>query len=189
MGWTYYHKDHGRTAADEVRDHLTWESDISSYRALDVAVVKLRTAYAAVEQITKATGERKVWAAVFLLGYAPNDEYNFGYKDMDESMGPCECDCPERILNLLTDPPLNEWAAQWRERCRANLAKRQATRGLVKTGHTYELARSLSMRDGATLSIVTVVKRRGSAWICTSKDSWGLYRLTQEHFQGAKIAA
>jgi hypothetical protein len=50
----------------------------------------------------------------------------FGYKPMDESMGPCESDCPAHILNRLTNPAPNEWAEQWRERCRANIAGKAA---------------------------------------------------------------
>ena len=41
----------------------------------------------------------------------------FWTKMMDETVGPCECDCPKSILNLLT-PTDCEWANEWREKCR-----------------------------------------------------------------------
>lgn len=43
-------------------------------------------------------------------------------KPVSEDMGPAEDRCPARILDRLT-PPTNEYARQWRERCRARLAK------------------------------------------------------------------
>jgi hypothetical protein len=43
-------------------------------------------------------------------------------KPVSEDMGPAEDRCPARILDRLT-PPSNEYARQWRERCRARLAK------------------------------------------------------------------
>lgn len=47
-----------------------------------------------------------------------------GWKTMDESEGPYRTDCPAAILDMLTDPPPNEYARNWREACRATLAAR-----------------------------------------------------------------
>jgi hypothetical protein len=55
-------------------------------------------------------------------------------------MGPCACNCPAKILDLLTDPAPNEWAAEWRAKCQANLAKRVETNKIkvdVGTHFTY----------------------------------------------------
>lgn len=73
--------------------------------------------YAAVERIED--GKRMVWAAVIkTYGQDRSDPYyNFGYKDMDETMIPCYYDCPKGILDLLT-PTDNENANIWREKCR-----------------------------------------------------------------------
>jgi len=71
------------------------------------------TVYLAVERTEKATGERIVWAEVCLTSM--RDGYLM-VKAMTETMGPCECDCPKRILDLLT-PAKNEWAQDWRKRC------------------------------------------------------------------------
>jgi hypothetical protein len=43
-------------------------------------------------------------------------------KPISEDMGPAEDGCPARILDLLTRPA-NEYAEEWRERCRARLPK------------------------------------------------------------------
>ena len=44
----------------------------------------------------------------------------WGYKDMDESMGPCYYDCPQRILKGSTVPDTNGW----RQHC-LDMAKRK----------------------------------------------------------------
>ena len=38
-------------------------------------------------------------------------------KSVHETSGPCESECPEKILNMLSDTDA-EWALAWRERCR-----------------------------------------------------------------------
>lgn len=140
MGWMWMHKPCGMTASEFLIHHsgaLRWTDSPYDYKVLDSAVVKLKTFYAAVEQVERATGERRVWAAVFLLGFAPKAEYNFGYKDMDETCGPCEAECPERILDLLTETEY-QYAIDWRARCRAKIAARRA-RPKLKPGMTIEL--------------------------------------------------
>ncbi len=39
-------------------------------------------------------------------------------------MGPCEADCPQSILDLLT-PTDRPYAVKWRARCRENAATRR----------------------------------------------------------------
>lgn len=119
MGWTDYHRRPADPRA-ELRSLVTRDGPEGSRRALADAFVG-STWYAAVEDITPQ-GAQHVWAAVFLVKRGKA----FGYKDMCESMGPCEDRCPKRILDLLT--PLDDtyphvgYAADWRARCRSNLA-------------------------------------------------------------------
>jgi hypothetical protein len=51
-------------------------------------------------------------------------------------MGPCESQCPARVLAAIEaaipEPP-NEWAAEWRARCRRNIELRAAA-AAVKPG-------------------------------------------------------
>lgn len=140
MGWLWTHKPRGMTASEYLIHHsgaLRWTDSPYDYKVLDSSIVKLKTFYAAVEQVERATGQRRVWAAVFLLGYAQKSEHNFGYKDMDESCGPCEAECPERILDLLTETE-HQYAIDWRARCRAKIAERRA-RPKLKPGMTLKL--------------------------------------------------
>jgi hypothetical protein len=72
---------------------------------------------------------------------------------MDETMGPCDHDCPAAILDLLT-PTDSEWANAWRQKCRARLAKPRP-----REGQTLVLAQPLSFTDGAVHSRFLVVER------------------------------
>ena len=186
MGWTWQHKPYGMKVKDFLIEEFTYENETRKSVVLDIAIVKLRTAYLAVETTIKETGDRKVWAGVVLLGYAPNDHFDLGYKDMDETMGPCETECPERILDLLT-PTDSQWANEWREKCRGNLAARAKLRGFIKPGKTYRLKYPARFTDGATLQTVRVKQRKGSAWLVEPEDGWGLYRLGHDRFQGAEV--
>jgi hypothetical protein len=93
------------------------------YTILDAGVVKFRTYYAAVEKVDLKINEREVFAVVILLDYA-KDYCNFGYKVMDESCGPNEVSCPERILKLLT-PTNKEYAINWRKNCQEAIQNRK----------------------------------------------------------------
>lgn len=95
-------------------EQLTWTDDHGSRKPIKSALVG-NTYYAAVEHI-QPDGSRRVWAAVTLIKTNAKDYYNFSYKGMDESCGPCECKCPVSILDLLTETKY-EYAKKWRERC------------------------------------------------------------------------
>ena len=49
--------------------------------------------------------------------------YGWGYKEIDETMGPCELDCPIGMLDRCA-APMGEVAAAWRARVRAYHAAR-----------------------------------------------------------------
>jgi hypothetical protein len=77
------------------------------------------------------TDEQKVFGAVFLTSTDNKDHFNFSYKDMDESYGPCYYDCPKGILDLLT-PTENEYANEWRKTCYENIKTKKNPNGLSK---------------------------------------------------------
>lgn len=113
MGWTYVNK-----GAESARQYLeriqTWESEDNSYRVLSSSI-KGGEAYFAVERTSKATGDRMVFATIFLLDKRTHEDGNdFGYKRI---AGPYYYRCPNRILDLLSDTD-NENELEWRNRCR-----------------------------------------------------------------------
>lgn len=100
MGWTTY----GRSIADpqaECDRLCTWSNDHVSSRVVTSALVG-NVYYAAVER-TEAGGEPRTSAGVFLIQRSP-----FGYKDMDESMGPTESSCPRSVLEKLSPLPARD---------------------------------------------------------------------------------
>lgn len=68
-----------------------------------------------------ATGE--VFGMVMLT--SERDRYWFGYKEMDETMGPCCYDCPESILKLLS-PTDSKYANEWRQKCHERHEQKKA---------------------------------------------------------------
>lgn len=64
--------------------------------------------------------EREVLGVVMLTG--TRDGKWFSYKLIDETMGPNACDCPKSVLDALTSID-NEYAQDWRKRCRERLTK------------------------------------------------------------------
>lgn len=75
---------------------------------------------------------------------------------LEESMGPCEDGCPAHILDLLTATD-NKYALDWRERCRANLARRGRK---LSDGDRIRLEAPVTFSDGHVGQEFVVSKRR-----------------------------
>lgn len=140
MGWTTcftateWKYQGGKRMVDRRKEcdkMLTWVSKdkddkvIATFSVLKSAMVG-STYYAAVEK-KKTDGTREVFAAIFLTCGKGSDGTIWGYKDMDETMGPCQYDCPASILALLT-PTEYEHANEWRRLCRENMIKKAEER-------------------------------------------------------------
>ena len=136
MGWTYeYHATHhdarGRVDRRACLDEkLTWESKdesgnvVKRVRPIRSAMVGA-TYYAACRSEFTDGRPAEVWAAVALTDARrnPRDGTEWGYKLMCEEEGPNADRCPASVLRLLT-PTKDEWAREWRDRCRARLGSR-----------------------------------------------------------------
>lgn len=155
MGWldTYKPKGEGVTEFLIRAGSLRWTSDTHSYEVLDSALVKLKTHYAAIKRTNLENGLYEVFATITLIRMhkSKNDDYNFLYKDMDETVGSYEAECPERILKLLT-PTQFEYAIEWRKRCWARIdAKKARPKIVVGTrlrygGNDYTVSKCLGRR-------------------------------------------
>lgn len=113
MGWDYFHKAPGVTTKQVI------ERDYPSNEIVQFAMVG-SVAYVAMRR--KDTPDAPTIGVVVLTARAPRDYFNFGYKVIDEFMGPAESHCPAKVLDALS-PTDAEYAVTWRARCRANLAK------------------------------------------------------------------
>jgi hypothetical protein len=60
---------------------------------------------------------------LFKLDYSKRDDC-WGYKDISESMGPVELDCPVSLLDMCSEP-VGEYTGPWRERVRKLAAARK----------------------------------------------------------------
>lgn len=178
MGWMYTHRDKGQSNLDWFRREFC-PGDLAlgkEPRLLDVAT-KNGVAYGAWQD-----DDGQVSALVILTNWVPKDYFNFGYKAMEESMGPCEVDCPERIFNLLTPLPAMEegeknttlsYAHSWRESVRERIAARKA-RAKVSYGDKVRFASPLTFTSGAQRQILTWIKgsmfkdERGSVYTIPS---------------------
>ncbi|MGB5083320.1 MAG: hypothetical protein WBO09_01670 [Methylocystis silviterrae] len=177
MGWLYMRSLDGHSGPRQYLDaQFTYERPNVTSKVIKSALIRMRVYYAAVEHIYKDIGQRDVWGLVCLVHYNPRDRegYIFGYKDMEESMGPCECECPSSILDLLT-PTDNEYAQEWRARCRA-----RADKSPPRAGQTIVFEQPVSFSDGKTFQRLDVVPNprwRGRV-LFRDPDSGGLYRIT-----------
>lgn len=149
MGWTEYHAStqykNGKYVIDRKAecdklfndDAVSWDSErkvIGKFEVLKSAMVG-STYYAAVRRTKFATETEPehscVFAAVCLTSTNVKEYFNFAYKDMDETCGPCQCDCPKGILDLLT-PTDNDWANEWRKQCYENIINKKNPNNLSK---------------------------------------------------------
>lgn len=107
-----------------------------------------------------------VFACLYLIRGNPreqNDPCNWGYKDIDETMGPCDTSFPASWLDLLS-PTDSKYALEWREavRKRGEAMKRCVIGSKwIKGDKRY-----------------TVIRRRSPSSLVV-RDEWGdLYRIS-----------
>lgn len=142
MGWTWqeskFRKDNGTIDRKAECDHIiNYENDKVKLEVLKSAM-KGSVYYAAVKRVDKTNGDSIVFGAVFLTSTDRRSWCDFGYKDMDETCGPYESECPKSILELLTETD-SECAKEWRERCWANVNRpKDKSLASVKIGQVIE---------------------------------------------------
>ncbi|MGO8847819.1 MAG: DUF6927 domain-containing protein [Methylocella sp.] len=193
MGWLYMQSLDGHSGPRQyLNAQFTYQHPTVTSRVLRSALVKMRVYYAAVEQLLADTGKREVWGAVCLVAYNPRDRegYIFGYKDMSESCGPIESDCPDAILDLLT-PTAHPYAQEWRARCRDNAAmwRARSAKPTPRAGQTIIFDTPLSFSNGQHLDRFDVVAnpRNRRTVLYRAHGSGGLYRITNVKHQNYQL--
>ena len=184
MGWLYMRTLERHSGPRQYLDaQFSYENAQVKSTVLKSALVKMRVYYAAVEHVVAETGAREVFAAVCLVDYNLRDRegFIFGYKDMDETVGPCECDCPQSILDLLT-PTDVEYAKEWRANCRKNIKERraQAKKPKPRPGQTIIFDHPIHFSDGRNLDRLLVVRSPRGRRTVVYQDPVGysLYRIS-----------
>ena len=148
MGWLYPY--HTKTRADLVKG-LRAEYNTPTHKILRSQCAGNR--FWALCEGTRSDGQVIRYILLCLLqGPERNDPGgSWGYKDMDESVGPYYYDCPLSYLDLATEP-LNETAAVWRAKVRMYWEQRKQLSkpcaGMIVTvgGTEYRLIRRLHRR-------------------------------------------
>ncbi|MDD2878318.1 MAG: hypothetical protein PHT60_14100 [Acidiphilium sp.] len=157
MGW-YYQPIGGRSTADKDR-FLRGEIEQIADKPAKAGIKVIKSAfvgstwYAAV-QISIPDQTPYTVAYVYLTQMGRDSD--FGYKPMDESVGPCEVDCPVGIMKLLT--PIEQlpgvgYAADWRARveaAREQKATLRQHRTRIASGTRIHFATPLRFTDGAS---------------------------------------
>ena len=206
MGWLFY------TDPSRVQDHAGEKAEITrltTYKGDDVAYEPLQlskvgsTWYVAVrkrplngvpiaqDHFMTAEDGSFVFAAVFLVRY---DQGCFGYKDMDETMGPNESRAPISLIRKLSpliepkdDEDTRHWAQNWRARCKA-----YAEIPSYQAGDVIALGTPLPLQNGATLRTVrkdTYIHRGKNHSVYIDVDGGGHYRLSKAQLMGSSLVS
>ena len=144
MGWTFSTQWPDKSAMIK---HLCDEQTMYTTIA---KCVRGSALYAVHEAKSTASGSWKRIIAVYLLGSNTRRGEGWGYKDMDESMGPTVADCPPKYFDLVPEVP-NAYALAWRMRCIENAARKSVK---LKVGDRIKLRPSFTVGE----LVVTCVK-------------------------------
>lgn len=122
MGWTWIHVNedwNGKIDRKKVMDERFVEDNKErSWEVVKSSMVG-RIWYGALKRTNKMTSKTYTFAVVAITSTQKDEYFNFGYKDMDESMVPYYYDCPVSILKLL-DETDDENSLSWRKGCYEN---------------------------------------------------------------------
>jgi hypothetical protein len=212
MGWSF---TYGQKRAELIAERTkTQEWDHEGVHVKDVVLahcfrggVFAGVFYAVHERTRTEKSETSTerWLEVTLMqchtfaGYGPS----WGYKDMEETMGPCEVSCPLGYLEMVPEPTCepgckacaedrccHKWAREWRARVRAYHARRAAQNAVLKgakPGDVIELEKGC---DPTHLELKSVRPLRGTCGLreYMVKASWVVRVIPKEQYR-AEVAA
>lgn len=205
MGWTSYHATHYKNGKvdrkAECDAYFMKGLNRGYYDVLKSSMVG-KVYYAAVKPLKKydkdndgnqiivdiPINEQEVIGVVFLTSTDSKDYYNFSYKEMDETVGPCYYDCPKGILDLLT-PTNSEWANNWRTKCREQLEKKKNPNSLNKLpeGTVIQVTMPFDTRMYREGDIVKLTKAKWGKrckWFASScYFTQGLMKSLEGHYE------
>ena len=168
MGWYYTHYASRGDIIDEITKETVTDERI--FRTLRKCF-RGNTMYALHE--SGKPGETRKWLGVYLLQRGTADQPGWGYKPMDETMGPYHCDCPVSYLDA-ADEPMGDNAKEWREACRERAAEKKAqTAKRPQVGETWSC-------HGAVCKKIRIHEVRGRRIVAVDLAGGGLYRIPKK---------
>ena len=174
MGWWSYNiYTSPKEECDNCYTHTLEKNGVKGQDKVLCSCMKGNIYYAVIERTWEDDTPREVWAAVARIHYSPKAKYdNFAIKEIDETMGPYYYDMPEKYLDMLTEP-YNDWAKEWRKKCREHIAKRKALQKYkigTKIAFEAEYDMSDGIQKGDTITLTKIKRGRTqsywSAGIC-----------------------
>lgn len=155
--WNYLHKHKAAPIRPILEREINRETNYVISRLAECSIVRMRTAYLAVEHVNRITMERTVTAVICFLEYRPTETYNFGFKCVNESEVPIHRWAPRNILEALT-ATTNRGAKEWRSGCWANI-NRLSHQPRIRAGMMLTHPTGVKFADGATRSRFRVVRK------------------------------
>jgi hypothetical protein len=206
MGWLFYHKPKGVKAVDSIIAGCGPE-----FAQRIVASSATREAVFLVAQFNEPDSDVYVPDAdgnirvllVYMIKSVPNasDGYNFGYKDLTETMGPYGCPAPMSIIaqcSELQDPigPLPEYSslksARGYREMSAKAAAQKALKRKLKPGNKVVLPAPLSFGgidcQRFTVEVCRVRGRKGMSTVFRAENGM-LCSVSARNLEGAVIEA
>lgn len=173
MGWTGLYRHPGMS--DREFFEKEFPDGLGKWGHIVACSTKNGAFYAAIQNHEDHPSRpNETWALVVLVQRGKG-QYNFHYKDMSEDMGPAVDEASAAVLDALS-PTTHEYAVQWRERCRENLAKQavaRKVRATVKDGDVIEYERELNFANDRK---VRRFRKEGARWIALTMDGVALFR-------------
>jgi hypothetical protein len=134
------------------------------------------------------------WIAVYLTRKA-RDAHDFGYKDMDEAVGPVEARCPRRLIAaaspLRNSDPAVEWnyAARWHQKCLNQASVKARRKAELVPGASIRLSRILDFADGykGDCFMVEIIKQRHRNHTYFRARNGRLYRISNIEMIGYRV--
>lgn len=189
MGWTFFNHQ-GRDTVELLKRDNNSENDYGIWQWLDHSKVG-NVVYALIKFTPKTMGPHQAYGyvrdidgsykqIVVFLTSRKNGE--FGYKDISESMGPCETKCPVRLIKAASELyKTGHYAADWRKRC-----LERASRPKIVPGVRFKTLNPVSFDNGAlklTQWECTTYRRRTKNMTCyRSLETGQLYRFNPDNY-------
>jgi hypothetical protein len=134
MGWDF---TEGFTKKDVIKERTSpWENESQSVTCLAHAV-RGNVLWTVKEVTYKATGQVERYIGCDLMGKERG--FGWGYKGMEERMGPAVYSCPLSYFEMVPDP--GSYATEWRAKCRAESARK---------GRKLNIGDKVRLIDGCT---------------------------------------
>lgn len=126
-----------------------------------------------VHESQRDTGEIVRWACLYMLRRGHANGPHWGYKDVDESMGPNHTNFPHSYLALLTEP-INDYSRNWR----GAVQRRNDLSKSVTVGSKWKYG-------GVVYEIIR--RRNPTSFLVTTEGGFGFKMKLDQFFSAEKI--